>query len=116
MLFCLMASSTMFFSLTAPAGSGAAFDCGPAAFALIAGPGEQTRDAADCRRAAGQRMTTVTGLVALATIGAAIGPPLLDSNEPEPIRTQPLPDGGPCDRSRQPRSTRRRSPFADTIS
>ncbi len=115
LLFSLIVASTMFFSLTATTGNGAAYDCGPAAFALMAGPGEQTRHRANCRRAAGQRLTTVTGLVVLATIGAAIGPRLLDTNEPEPVRAYPVLDSRAVDRPRHPRPTRRRSPFADTI-
>ncbi len=105
----------MFLSLTALTGKGTAYDCGPAAFALMAGPGEQTRNVADCRRAAGQRLTTVTGLVVLATIGASIGPRLLDTADSEPIRAEPMPASRTVDRSRPPRPTKRRSPFVDTI-
>lgn len=115
MLFSLAVAATMFMSLTALTARGAEYDCGPAAFALFAGPSGQTVDAADCRRAAGQRLTTVTGLVALATVGAILGPRLLAV----PAGPLPLDDHGaeplPSERGRPPRPARRRRPFTDAV-
>lgn len=69
----LMIASAMFFSLTATNDVGARIDCGPAAYALFAGPADPEIDHGDCRREAWQRMTTVTGLVGLTVIGSSIG-------------------------------------------
>lgn len=115
MLFSLAVAATMFMSLSALTARGAEYDCGPAAFALFAGPGQQTVDAADCRRAASQRLTTVTGLVVLATVGAILGPRLLAI----PAAPMPSDDRGaaplPSERSRPPRPARRRRPFTDAV-
>lgn len=69
----LMIASAMFFSLKATNEIGAMVDCGPAAYALFAGPADPELDQGDCRRAAWQRMTTVTGLVMLTVIGSSMG-------------------------------------------
>jgi hypothetical protein len=85
----LMIASAMFFSLRATNDMGALIDCGPAAYALFAGPADSELDHGDCRREAWQRMTTVTGLVGLTVIGSSIGvrlartPPA--SRPPEPV-------------------------------
>jgi hypothetical protein len=68
-----MIASAMFFSLKATNDMGAMVDCGPAAYALFAGPTDPELDHGDCRRAAWQRMTTVTGLVMLTAVGSSIG-------------------------------------------
>jgi hypothetical protein len=115
MLFCLIVAATMFFSLTALTGDGADYDCGPAAFALLAGPADQAADVADCRRAAGQRLTTVSGLVILATFGAAVGPRLLAAPATVRSPTDPSPDLPSDGRVRHPRPARRRRPFSDAI-
>lgn len=112
MLFCLIVAATMFLSLTALTDRGADYDCGPAAFALLAGPDVQTVDVADCRRAAGQRLTTVSGLVVLATLGAAWGPRLLATPEP-PRPVAPPHDLLPSDRVPRAHSSRRQRPFSD---
>ena len=69
----LMIASAMFFSLKATNDMGARIDCGPAAYALFAGPADSELDHGDCRREAWQRMTTVTGLVMLTVVGSTIG-------------------------------------------
>lgn len=113
-LFVLIVASMMFFSLTALTREGADYDCGPAAFALVAGPDRQTDRTADCRRAASQRLTTVTGLATLAVIAGAFGTRLLegapDSRDAGPLDAR---DRLPSDRSRRPRPPRRRYPYAD---
>jgi hypothetical protein len=89
----LIIASAMFFSLKATNDMGARIDCGPAAYALFADPAEPELDHGECRSEAWQRMTTVTGLVALTVIGSAIGgrlartPPVYRPLEPAPPRT-----------------------------
>lgn len=115
MLFCLIVAATMFMSLTALTARGADYACGPAAFALFAGPDVETVDVADCRRAAGQRLTTVGGLIVLASLGAALGPRLLTT--PEPLRTvDPPHDLLPSGHAPHAPSSRRRRPFSDATS
>ncbi|CAN5753748.1 hypothetical protein BH23ACT10_BH23ACT10_13520 [soil metagenome] len=112
MLFCLIVAATMFASLTALTARGADYDCGPAAFALFAGPDAQTTDVADCGRAAGQRLTTVGGLIVLAMLGATLGPRLLTTPEP-PRAIEPPYDLLPSDRVPRAHSSRRQRPFSD---
>jgi hypothetical protein len=114
-LFVLIAASTMFLSLTALTGEGADYDCGPAAFALVAGPDRQTDRTADCRRAASQRLTTVAGLATLAVMAGAFGTRLLEgpdgTRDDGPLDARDL---LPSDRARRPRPPRRRYPYADS--
>lgn len=113
-LFVLVVASTMFFSLTALTGRGADYDCGPAAFALVAGPDAQTVTTADCRRAAGQRLTTVVGLVTLFLVAGSVGTRLLDGPiDPRPTGTTDAADQLPSGRSRRARPPRRRYPYAE---
>lgn len=113
-LFALIVASTMFISLTALTSEGADYECGPAAFALLAGPDQQSARTADCRRAASQRMTTVAGLVALAWIAGSFGTRLLDGPI-DPRRSDPPETGDrlPSERARRPRPPRRRYPYAE---
>jgi hypothetical protein len=69
----LLIASAMFFSLHATNDMGARIDCGPAAYALFASSTDAELDHGYCRREAWQRMTTVSGLVALTVIGSSIG-------------------------------------------
>lgn len=113
-LFVLIVTSAMFFSLTALTRAGADYDCGPAAFALVAGPDRQTDRTADCRRAASQRLTTVAGLATLAVIAGAFGTRLLaGSNDAPGADPRDARDRLPSDRSRRPRPPRRRYPYTD---
>jgi hypothetical protein len=86
----LIIASAMFFSLKATNDAGARIDCGPAAYALFAAPAEPELDLGDCRREAWQRMTTVTGLVALTVIGSSIGGRLARTpRAPRPLEPAP---------------------------
>lgn len=109
MVFSLIVASTMFFTITALTATGDEYDCGPAAYALFAGPSVQTNEVADCQMHAQRRLTTVVGLVVLACIGSAMGwrlfdTPIADRRHVEP-RERPLPDD--LDRlGRRPRNKR----------
>lgn len=110
-LFLLTVMSAMFFSLTALTGAGADYDCGPAAFALVAGPDRQTDRTADCRRAASQRLTTVAGLATLAVIAGAFGTRLLDGAPGS--RRADAADRSVYERPRAPRPSRPGVPHTD---
>lgn len=69
----LLIASSMFFGLSAPTTTGVEFDCGPAAYALIAGPDHATVEHGDCGTAASKRLTTAVGLIGLTIIGSALG-------------------------------------------
>lgn len=114
-MFALIVASAMFFSLSALTRTGAEFDCGPAAFALIAGPGHESAQVADCRRAASQRLTTVSGLVVLAIVGARMGWRLFDTPPPRDDLVDEPPDRLPRARARSPRPSRQRRPYADRV-
>lgn len=96
MTFGLIIASAMFFELDAPTGNGGEYDCGPTAYALLAGPVVETAAQADCQTAALQRTTTVSGLLLLSAMGAAMGARLVatprpPARAPQPtVRTQPL--------------------------
>ena len=87
----LIIASTMFFGIKAPTAIGGEFDCGPAAYALLAGPERSTTDEGDCQAAAGKRLTTVIGLIALTLVGGHIGvrlsqAPFHDARDRGPVR------------------------------
>lgn len=75
-------ASAMFFSIKAPTAIGGEFDCGPAAYALFAGPAHEDAEVGDCRTAASKRLTTVIGLIVLTVIGSHIGARLARSPRP----------------------------------
>lgn len=78
----LTIASAMFFSIKAATAVGGEFECGPAAYALVAGPTHQDAEQGDCRTAATKRLTTVTGLIVLTIIGSHIGARLTRSPRP----------------------------------
>lgn len=78
----LTIASAMFFSIKATTAVGGEFDCGPAAYALVAGPEYEDGEKGDCRTAASKRLTTVTGLIVLTIIGSHIGARLTRSPRP----------------------------------
>lgn len=78
----LLIASTMFFGSEATTATGAEFDCGPAAYALLAGPERQTAEHGDCETAARKRLTTVAGLIVLTVIGSQIGSRLCRTPRP----------------------------------
>lgn len=94
----LTIASAMFFSIKAETAVGGEFDCGPAAYALVAGPASQDAEQGDCRTAAGKRLTTVAGLIVLTVIGSNIGARLARSPRPAHphniVRHTPPTDGG----------------------
>jgi hypothetical protein len=81
----LTIASSMFFSIKAATAIGGEYDCGPAAYALVAGPTEQDAEQGDCHTAASKRLTTVAGLIVLTVIGSQIGVRLTRTPRP----TQP---------------------------
>ena len=111
-LVMLIAIATMFLSLTALTDAGADYDCGPAAYAFVAGPAHATDLVADCRTAAAQRFTTVAGLTTLTGIGGLLAALLLPAPAFMSVDLRGEPTELPDKRARQPRAPRRRHPYA----
>jgi hypothetical protein len=84
----LIIASTMFFSIRAPTSLGGEYDCGPAAYALFAGPSAEHPEQGNCRSAAGERLTTVSGLLMLTVIGSYIGGQLSRTPRHGPYRAR----------------------------
>lgn len=110
-LVMLLAAATMFLSLDAVTAAGADYDCGPAAYALVAGPSEVTALVADCRTAAAKRLTTVIGLAVLTAVGGVLAALLLPAPERYPGALDQQPGELPEKRARQARRPRRRHPY-----
>lgn len=108
----LLAASTMFLSLDALTAAGADYDCGPAAYAFVAGPSAATDLVADCRTAAAKRLTTVTGLSMLTGVGGLLAALLLPAPAPHGAFRDQQPVELPEKRARQARRPRRRHPYA----
>jgi hypothetical protein len=91
----LLIASTMFFSITTVNEVGVPYECGPAAYALLAGPDDEDPERGDCQTAARQRLTTVSGLILLIIIGSHIGsrlsrtPPVIRAREPSVTIAEP---------------------------
>lgn len=107
-MFVLIVAATMFLSLTTLTRAGADYGCGPATFALLAGPDRQTDQVGDCRRAASQRLTTVVGLATLALLAGSFGTRLLETPQGAEADRHDLRDHMPSDRSARARLPRRR--------